>query len=206
MAMAAFNAAKIVIAGGFGAGKTTLVSTISEIRPLTTEGSMTAVASDIDDAAATPDKHSTTVAWDFGRITLDSDLVLYLFGTPGQSRFWFMWDQLAHGACGGIVVLDTRRLADCFAAIDFFEAQQLPYVVAANSFPKVPLHRTDDVREALSIRPDVPVQNCDARDRGSVKAVLITLVEHMLRLQSSAHVGALGDRTLGGAAYGHRVR
>ncbi|MGH3429362.1 MAG: GTP-binding protein [Mycobacteriales bacterium] len=176
-----------MIAGGFGAGKTTMVRVVSEIEPLSTDGAMTTVSRGIDEPGeATRHKHTTTVALDFGRLTLDTDVVLYLFGTPGQSRFWFMWDQLAHGALGGVVLLDSRRLADSFAAIDFFEDQDLPYVVAINRFDGVQPHDIEDVREALTIRSDIPLLSCDARDRDSVKAVLISLVEYVLRLRTSA--------------------
>ena len=181
---------KIVIAGGFGSGKTTMVGTVSEIVPLTTEGVMTSVASAVDLVDATSNKQTTTVALDFGRITLDDDVVLYLFGTPGQARFWFMWDELAHGALGGIVLADSRRLADCFAAIDFFEEQELPYVLAINCFNGVQSHRIEDVRDALTISTDIPVLACDVRDRASVKAVLIALLEYALRLRSTTPMAA----------------
>jgi len=167
-----------------------MVGTVSEIVPLTTEGVMTSVASAVDLVDATSNKQTTTVALDFGRITLDDDVVLYLFGTPGQARFWFMWDELAHGALGGIVLADSRRLADCFAAIDFFEEQELPYVLAINCFNGVQSHRIEDVRDALTIRTDIPVLACDVRDRASVKAVLIALLEYALRLRSTTPMAA----------------
>ena len=171
---------KIVIAGGFGVGKTTLVAAVSEIVPLTTEAAMTTASVGVDDLSALPNKTTTTVAMDFGRITLDTDLILYLFGTPGQDRFWFMWDDLCRGAIGAVVLADTRRLGDCFAAVDYFEQRELPFVVAINCFDGIQIHSIEDVRDALMISAHVPVLVGDARVRRSAKTVLIKLVEHAL--------------------------
>jgi signal recognition particle receptor subunit beta len=177
------------VAGGFGVGKTTFVKSVSEIMPLTTEAVLTQASLAVDDLSSTPNKTTTTVAMDFGRVSLDSDLILYLFGTPGQHRFWFMWDDLVRGAIGAIVLVDTRRLADAFASIDFFDDRKLPYVVAVNCFDGMLHHRIEDVREALSIDDSVPMVTCDARHRESTKQTLITLVEHAMRQWMSVRAG-----------------
>jgi signal recognition particle receptor subunit beta len=178
---------KIVVGGGFGAGKTTFVGSVSEIMPLTTEAVMTEASVGIDNLDATPRKQTTTVAMDFGRVSLDKDLVLYLFGTPGQERFWFMWDDLVRGAIGAVVLTDTRRLADSFSPIDFFEDRGLPYVVGLNCFDGKRTHGTDEVRDALAIAETVPIVPCDARDRDSVKNTLITMVEYSMERWVAVH-------------------
>ncbi|WP_151478156.1 GTP-binding protein [Streptomyces albicerus] len=175
-------ATKIVVAGGFGVGKTTLVGAASEITPLQTEALMTEASEDTDDLSSTPGKLTTTVAMDFGRITLDDDLVLYLFGTPGQQRFWFMWDDLVRGAIGAVVLADTRRLKDCFPALDYFESCGLPYVVAVNHFDGTEEFEPADVREALTVPVHIPVMIMDARRRFSVIETLLALVGHALEV------------------------
>ena len=174
------TAIKILVAGGFGAGKTTLVGSVSEIRPLRTEELLTDKSVGIDDTSGVEDKSTTTVAMDFGRITISDDLVLYLFGTPGQDRFWFVWDELALGALGAVVIADTRRLAACFPSVDYFERRGTPFVVAVNCFEGARRYRTEEVQAALDLDPGVPVLLCDARSRDSGKELLVALVEHVL--------------------------
>lgn len=182
---------KIVIAGGFGVGKSTLVGAVSEIDPLRTEALVTNESEGVDDLAAVPTKATTTVAMDFGRLTLAEDLVLYLFGTPGQRRFWFMWDDLCLGAIGAIVIVDTNRLDESFSPLDYFEAKGLPFIVAVNQFDGLQQYTLDQVKAALALPPEVPIIAIDARDRDSAKAALIRVTEYALEhLTRNLAVGA----------------
>jgi uncharacterized protein len=177
---------KVVVAGGFGVGKTTLVGTLSEIPPLLTEEAMTTASIGVDHAEAVPGKRTTTVAMDFGRLTVAEDLILYLFGTPGQDRFWFMWDELARGSVGALVLVDLRRIEDCFPAVDYFENRRLPFVVAVNGFPGTDGFTPEAVRDALALTGETPVVWMDARDPATGLSTLITLVEHALARSSVA--------------------
>jgi uncharacterized protein len=182
------NAVKILVAGGFGVGKTTMVAAVSEIAPLSTEELLTEAGVGVDDLAGIENKRTTTVALDFGRITISPELILYLFGTPGQGRFWFMWDELAYGCLGAVVLADTRRLDTCFPSIDFFERRGVPFVIAVNCFDGAARYDLEEVRDALDVGPDLPIALCDARDRDSAKEVLVTLVEYVLRRQPASRV------------------
>jgi signal recognition particle receptor subunit beta len=189
LASTASEGLKIVIVGGFGVGKTTMVRSVSEIRPLSTEETMTQAGQDVDRTSEVADKTTTTVAFDFGRISLDEQMVLYLFGAPGQERFWFLWDRLFSGTLGAVVLVDTRRLEDSWYAIDRLEHHDTPFIVARNNFPGT-AHDLDSVREALSLPAEIPIVDCDARDRESAKRVLISLVDHLVTLSSKVAVSS----------------
>lgn len=185
-------ALKILVAGGFGVGKTTLVGSVSEIRPLRTEELLSEAGRSVDDTGGVDRKTTTTVAMDFGRITIRSGLSLYLFGTPGQDRFWFLWDELAQGALGAVVLADTRRLEDCFPAVDYFEHRHIPFVVAVNCFADGRTHSADAVSRALDLDRGTPVVLCDARHRDSGKEVLIRLVEYAGRMHTARLLDSVG--------------
>jgi uncharacterized protein len=184
---------KLLIAGGVGAGKTTLVRSVTEIKSLHTEELLSSGGSGTGLAADVPGKTTTTVALDFGRITIDDDIVLYLFGTPGQGRFWFMWEELAWGATGVVILADTQRLADCFPAVDFFELRQIPFIVAINSFDGAPRYHPEAIRAALHLSPEVPVLYCDARERTSSRDVLVVLADHARELAEQAEAAAAAE-------------
>jgi signal recognition particle receptor subunit beta len=185
-------AVKVLVAGGFGVGKTTLVGSVSEITPLRTEEVLTEAGVGVDDLSGLESKTTTTVALDFGRITINPELILYLFGTPGQERYWFLWDDLAHGALGAVVLADTRRLADCFSAVDFFERRQIPFVVGVNCFHGIQPYEVDEVRHSLAVDAAVPIVLCDARSRESNKDVLVALIQHIMAAARLPHVPAIG--------------